>query len=105
MREEPQGPREEEEGQGLGNLRQELEALAEENEALKAEVSGLERKLSEEKAHFRNLWRTTCQCLAEYDEVIAAKDSEIEELKRQLSSHTGVISPQGRPRNPYEGLL
>ena len=40
VREEPQGPREEE-GHGLGDLCQELEALAEENEALKAEVSGL----------------------------------------------------------------
>lgn len=93
VHEEPQGPGEEEEGQGLGDLRQELEALAEENEALKAEVRGLERKLSEEKARFRNLWRTNCQCLAEYDEVIVAKDSEIEELKRQLSSHTGGDQP------------
>ena len=34
------------------------------------------------------MWSTNCQCLAEYDEVIAAKDLVIEELKQQLSSHT-----------------
>ena len=78
----------EEEEQEVDTLRRELEALAEENQALKVEVSALEHKLHDEKARFRESWRTNCQCLAEYDEVIAARDAEIEELKRQL--HSGL---------------
>ena len=42
------------------------------------EVSGLEKKLCGEKSRFQDVWRTNCQCLAEYDEVIVAKDLEIE---------------------------
>ena len=52
--------------QEVDTLRRELEALAEENQALKVEVSALEHKLHDEKARFRESWRTNCQCLAEY---------------------------------------
>ena len=47
----------------------------------------------DEKARFRESWRTNCQCLAEYDEVVAARDAEIEELKRQLHSLSVLSEP------------
>ena len=62
-----------EEEQPTHVLKRELDALTEENHALKAEVSDLKHKLHEEKNRFRDLWRTNCQCLADYDEVIASK--------------------------------
>ena len=83
--------------QDVDTLRRELEALAEENQALKVEVSALEpNKLHDEKARFCESWRTNFQCLAEYDEVIAARDAEIEELKCQLHS----LSVRSEPHPP-----
>ena len=80
------------EEQDANILKRELDTLAEENQSLKAEVSGLKDKLHEEKARIRDLWRTNCQCMAEYDDEIAAKDNEIEELRHQLSSRLEVHS-------------
>ena len=65
---------------------QKIDALKAENQTLHDRVSHLESKLEEEKMRFRESWQTNCQCLAEYDAVISAKDSEIEELKRRLST-------------------
>ena len=76
------------EEQDANILKRELDTLAEENQSLKAEVSGLKDKLHEEKARIRDLWYTNCQCMAEYDDEIAAKDNEIEELRYQLSSRS-----------------
>ena len=72
----------------VDTLRRELEALTRENQALKAEVSELEKRLCNEKSRFCDVWRTNCQCLAECDEEITAKNVEIEELKHQLHSLT-----------------
>lgn len=36
------------------------------------------------------MWRANCECLAEYDEIIAAKDAEIERLKESLGSLVGT---------------
>ena len=67
----------------------ELKALlTRENQAPKAEVSEFEKKLCDEKSRFRDMWHTNCQCSAECDEEITAKNVEIEELKRQLHSLT-----------------
>ncbi len=92
-RESPDLSEQEEEGQEVDTLRKEVEALAEENQSLKAEVSSLGQKLLDEKARFRDMWRSNCQCLADCDDVISVKDSEIEELKRQLRSHARVSVP------------
>ena len=78
-------------------LRRELQALTEENQTLKEEVSRLKQQLHDEKARFRSLWRTNCQCLAEYDGVILAKECEIEELKCQLHSQSIVSDPHPDP--------
>ena len=82
--------------QEVDTLRWKLGALAEENQALKVEVSALGHKLHNEKARFCESCRTNCQCLAEYDEVIAARDAKIEELKRQLHS----LSVRSEPHPP-----
>ena len=69
---------------GEEDTKEALDVLKEENQALLDRVSRLESQLEDEKVRFRELWRTNCQCLAEYDTMITAKDNEIEELKRQL---------------------
>ena len=56
------------------------------------EVSSLEQRLFSEKAHFHEMWRMNCQCLAEYDKLVASK-AEIQELKRQLSTHRAISDP------------
>ena len=47
-----------------------LEYLRTELEATKVENSELRQQVSQEKTRFRELWRTNCQCLADYDEMI-----------------------------------
>ena len=70
---------------------EELNTLKRENQALQNQVSDLERRLKDEKTRFRELWRTNCRCLAEYDAMIAGRDSEIEELKQQLRAQSGSV--------------
>ena len=70
----------------IEGLRGELDALREENRSLNDQVAGLEQKVVDEKARFCDLWQTKCWCLAEYDTMITAKESQIEELKRQRSA-------------------
>ena len=60
-------------------------------------MSRPKQQLHDEKARFCSLWRTDCQCLAEYDGVILAKECEIEELKRQLHSQSIVSDPHPDP--------
>ena len=71
-------------GEELG---EELERIRFENKTLQLQLSELEQKLEEEKTRFRELWRTNCRCLTEYDTMLSAKDSEIADLKRQLPGH------------------
>ena len=87
----PSEPREGEGGEE--ELREEIEALKRENQTLHDHMSTLENKLEEEKVRFRDLWRTNCRCLAEYDALISAKDTEIKELKHQLLARSGSASP------------
>ena len=67
-----------------GDTKEALEVLKGENQALLDRVSRLESQLEDEKVRFRELWRTNCQCLAEYDAMVTAKDKEIKELEQQL---------------------
>ena len=64
----------------------EIESLREEKQSLRDQVSALQQKLEDEKTRFRDLWRTNCRCLTEYDALVSPKDGEIEELKSQLRS-------------------
>ena len=52
------------------------------------EVADLNQKLLDEKAKLRQSWKTSCEQLMEQDTVIAAKDEEIAELKRQVADLT-----------------
>lgn len=58
---------------GGEDLCHKVESLTTKNQALKSEVSSLEKRLCEAKARFREMWRNNCECLAEYDEIIAQK--------------------------------
>ena len=81
--EEPPDPEHQDGGEEEGTLQAELEAA-------KVENTELRRQLDHEKTRLRELWRTNCQCLAEYDEILAQKDTEIERLKQLLeeAGHT-----------------
>ena len=73
----------------------ELDTFRDENQALQEQLAGLERKLEEGKVRFRELWRTNCRCITEYDTMIAAKDREIEEPKSHLRARSGSLTPEG----------
>ena len=77
---------------GEGDTKEALEVLKGENQAL---LDRLESQLEDEKVRFRELWRTNCQCLAEYDAMVTAKDKEIEELEQQLRGRSGTSPPPG----------
>ena len=76
---------EEEERDEIEYLRAALQAATTENESLKSQVSSL-NVVKKEKARAKEMWRANCEYLAEHDELIAAKDAEIELLKGQLAT-------------------
>ena len=67
------GDSEEEREQDDTHSGYELDDLRVENQSLKDELTNLQQKL---KTRFRDLWRTNCQFLAEYDALVTAKDSD-----------------------------
>lgn len=64
----------------------ELQGLREELEAVRAENEGLREQLDHEKMRVREVWRTNCQCLAEYDQLIGQQEAEIKRLKDLLAA-------------------
>ena len=74
----------------VASLTAALEEARRQTESLQAQVSELRHQLTEEKTRFREMWRSNCRCLAEYDSVIAEKDVEIEELKHSLQEATSL---------------
>ena len=70
---------------------EEMETLQQEVEAVRIESKELQQQLSREKDRFRELWRTNCRCLAEYDNMLVKKDTEIEQLKQRLAE-VGYVS-------------
>lgn len=48
----------------------EMQALCEELESVKLQNATLKDQLEVEKQKMRDLWRTNCQCLSEYDELM-----------------------------------
>ena len=73
---------------------EEMETLQQELEAVRIEDRELQQQLSREKDRFRDLWRTNCHCLGEYDVMLAQKDREIEQLKQRLAEVGHVSSSQ-----------
>ena len=77
---------EEEERDEIEYLRAALQAATTENESLKSQVNSLDDVVKKEKARAKEMWRANCEYLAEHDELIAAKDAEIELLKGRLAT-------------------
>ena len=77
------------------------QALAEANqhiEELNAEVSSLREGVERENARARELWRTSCEQLSEYDSIISEKDAELERLRgkiREMEAHEPDTRPVG----------
>ena len=63
----------------------EVETLRIELEEARVKNLELRQQVERQKTRLKELWRTNCQCLAEYDEVLTQKDAEIERLKQLLS--------------------
>ena len=52
-----------------------------------SELEELGKQLKREKENAKRLWRLNCKRAAEREELLSAKELEIEELKRQLEDH------------------
>ena len=63
----------------------EMQALCEELESVKLQNATLKDQLEVEKQKMRDLWRTNCQCLSEYDELMTRQETEIARLKSKLA--------------------
>ncbi len=63
-----------------------VRALRTELETMRAENEGLRRQVDKEKSRVRELWRTNCECLADYDQLIAQQEAEIRRLRGLLSA-------------------
>ena len=80
----------------VGALQEALREADEERKSLRDEVSTLRGELEGIKLRIKELWRSSCEQLAEFDAIVTSKDEEIASLKQQLSrSHTRpTTSPQ-----------
>ena len=63
----------------------EMRTLREELESVKLQNAMLKDQLEVEKQKMRDLWRTNCQCLSEYDELMTRQETEIAGLKSKLA--------------------
>lgn len=105
----PVGGTPEQSGPELEGSGDELKTLRAELEAVKAEKEELCQQVEQEKKRFRELWKTNCQCLAEYDELIAQQQAEIKRLKELLpTAGTRPDSPVSdvsshSPNGDYDG--
>ena len=89
-------------------LEVELERLTEENTELCVEVSVLKERVEEDKQRYKNLCRLNCQQLAEHDDTVAEKESEIESLRSRIAElegrdHTHEHSPRTDPSSRAVG--
>lgn len=82
-----------------------METLPAELEAVRVENTELQQQLDREKTRFRELWRTNCRCLAEYDDMLMQKDLEIARLKPLLTEagHESLSKASHRSESPVGG--
>ena len=66
-------------------LETELDRLMEENTALQEEVSGLRDGMEGARRKYNELWRINCEQLVEHDVSLAAKEDEVESLKKRIA--------------------
>ncbi len=100
----PEGPDGPEAEPGVsGGPGVELESLRAELEAARAEK--LRQQLEQGKLRLREVWRTNCRCLAEYDELLSQQEAEISRLKglRSPRSHSPDIPSGGETAHDGEG--
>ena len=78
-------------------LREQVDTLTGENNTLHTEVQTLRVVVESSKARTKEIWKLSCEQVAEFDEVLAAKDAEISPLKLQLAARrdTGGAPPSG----------
>ena len=81
------------------------EALRAEVEAVRAENTELQEQVQCEKTRFKELWRTNCECLTEFDEVVAQKDAEIKRLKQLLAEAGHRSESPVSERDPHESMV
>ena len=63
------------------SLREQVDALTGKNNTLHTEVQRLRVAVESSKARTKEIWKISCQQVAEFDEVLAARDAEILQLK------------------------
>ena len=72
---------EEDNEESVESLKVALEEANQQKEALQEEVQTLRQELAANKARITELWKLSCSQVQEYDQIIAAKDDEITELR------------------------
>ena len=72
---------EEDNEESVESLKVALEEANQQKEALQEEVQTLRQELAASKARITELWKLSCSQVQEYDQIIAAKDDEIAELR------------------------
>ena len=72
-----------------------VETLTDENSTLLTELHTLQGELESSKARVKEIWKISCEQVAEFEKVMAAKDTEISQLKLQLAARrdTRATSP------------
>lgn len=73
--------REEDDEESVQFLKLALEEANQQIQVLQDEVQTLRQELTTSKTRITKLWKLSCSQLQEYDQIIAAKDDEITELR------------------------
>ena len=78
-------------------MREQVDALTGENNTLHTEVQRLRVAVESSKARTKEIWKLSCEQIAELDKVLAARDAEILQLKSQLAAKrdTSGAPPSG----------
>jgi len=81
-------------------LRRALQAERESRQALDVELAEVNRRLKQEKARTRELWRMNCAQLSEFDSSLSEKEEEIVRLREQLARTRTTATPRESPPRP-----
>ena len=92
----------EEAQQWIADLTTEREAMAVAlREGTEGNEAELRRRLQQEKEKGKQLWKLTCRQVTDREELLAAKDQEIEELQRQVRQEHSMV-PRTNSRSSSE---
>ena len=83
----------EEERNEVELLRQSVTDITGERDKLGEELEATQQQLELKKARVKELWRMSCEQVAEHDAMITSKDEEIARLKAQLAERVCQRSP------------